>query len=66
MTSPSLLHPRRIPEASVLEFALRDIKMLTDPLKATSRLYDLYGPIMMHKIGTWKTVNLFGPDANAL
>jgi len=66
MTSPSMIAPRRIPAAGVVKFALRDIKMMTDPLKATTRLYDLYGPIMMHKLGTWKTVNLFGPDANGL
>ncbi|HVL02283.1 MAG TPA: cytochrome P450 [Dongiaceae bacterium] len=68
MTTSSLPKPssKPLPVAGFIDFALRDRKLFTHPLEATRTLYSLYGPVVMHKLGSWRTVNMFGPDANGL
>ncbi len=46
--------------------ALTTIKFLSDPLSASRRMYDDYGPIFKNRaVGGWR-VGLLGPDANEL
>jgi cytochrome P450 len=55
---------KAIPKAGHFEWAIRMLRMRTDALGLTERMYERYGPVVMTSFGTMKSVNLFGPEAN--
>jgi cytochrome P450 len=51
------------PEPSMLETFRRGRLMRSDPLACTRRMYESEGPVVGQRMGLFRSVNLFGPDA---
>ena len=51
------------PEPGVLETFRRGRLMRSDPLTCTQRMYESEGPVVGQRMGLFRSVNLFGPDA---
>jgi cytochrome P450 len=55
---------RHIPRGSTLDMLTRMWRMRRHTLSICRDGYERYGPAMMQDLGFFKSVNLFGPDAN--
>lgn len=51
------------PEPGLLETLHRGRLMRQDPLACTRRMYEQQGPVVGQRMGIFRSVNLFGPDA---
>ncbi len=51
------------PEPGLLETLFRVQLMRSDPLACTRRMYEQQGPVVGQRMGIFRSVNLFGPDA---
>jgi cytochrome P450 len=51
------------PEPGFLETFRRGRLMRSDPLACTTRMYKSEGPVVGQRMGLFRSVNLFGPDA---
>jgi cytochrome P450 len=51
------------PEPGILETFRRGRLMRSDPLACTMRMYESEGPVVGQRMGLFRSVNLFGPDA---
>ena len=56
--------PREIPRGGILDMLTRMHRMRRHTLEICRESYERYGPVMMQDLGFFKSVNLFGPDAN--
>ena len=58
-----VIDPPLPPEPGILETFRRGRLMRSDPLACTMRMYESEGPVVGQRMGLFRSVNLFGPDA---